>query len=88
MRYFNVDELFILDSVKPNTKITAINYFTWHNFASSKKGYIFIDKIELIFNSIPSILFEINENDEGISLKKTTMLISKLRILKLNLILK
>jgi hypothetical protein len=69
MGYFNIDELFILDSVKIDTEITGVNYYKWHNLAASKNGYVFIDKIELQFNNIPSILFEINENDEGISLK-------------------
>jgi hypothetical protein len=69
MGYFNIDELFILDSVKPNTKITAVNYYKWHNLAASKSGYVFIDKIELQFNNIPSIIFEINETDDGISLR-------------------
>jgi hypothetical protein len=69
MGYFNVDELFILDSIKAETKITGINYYTWHNLAVSKNGYVFIDKIELQFNNIPSILFEINDTDEGIALR-------------------
>ena len=69
MGYFNIDELFILDSVKIDTEITGVNYYKWHNLAASKNGYVFIDKIELQFNNIPSILFEINDNDEGIALK-------------------
>lgn len=69
MGYFNIDELFTLDSIKPNTKIVAVTYYRWHNLAASKNGYVFVDKIELQFNAIPSILLEINETDDGIALK-------------------
>jgi hypothetical protein len=69
MGYFSVDELFTLDSVKPNTEIVAVTYYRWHNLAASKNGYLFVDKIELQFNGIPSILLEINETDDGIALK-------------------
>ncbi|MBA2613060.1 MAG: hypothetical protein H0U95_13910 [Bacteroidetes bacterium] len=69
MTFFIVDELFILDSVKADTKVTGITYYKWNNLAVSKTGYVFIDKIELKFNNIPSILFEINDADDGISLK-------------------
>jgi hypothetical protein len=69
MGYFNIDELFILDSIIAETKISGISYYKWHNLAASKNGYVFIDKIELQFNKIPSILFEINETDDGISIR-------------------
>lgn len=69
MTFFSVDELFILDSVKANTKITDITYYKWNNLAVSKTAYVFIDKIEMKFNNMHSILFEINDTDEGIALK-------------------
>ena len=69
MGYFNIDELFILGSIKIDTKIKDITYYRWHNLTVSKNPYIFIDKIEIQFNNIPSILLEINDTDDGITLK-------------------
>ncbi|TAH03169.1 MAG: hypothetical protein EAZ15_03770 [Sphingobacteriales bacterium] len=69
MGYLSVDELFLIDSVKADTQIVGISYYRWHNLSIPKNAYIFIDKIELSFNNIASILLEINETDDGISLK-------------------
>jgi|GEM_PF-5123153 len=69
MGYLSVDELLIIDSIKADSKITGVNYYRWHNFAVSKTGYVFVDKIEFEFNNLPPILLEINETDDGISIK-------------------
>jgi hypothetical protein len=69
MGHFNADELAILNSIKPDTILTDISYFKWHNLVVAGNAYVFIDKIELQFNNIPSVLLEINETDDGIHAK-------------------
>ncbi len=69
MGYFSVDELSILNDIKANTTIVGVNYYRWHNLAVANDVYIFVDKIEFEFNNRLPILLEINETDDGITLK-------------------
>jgi len=66
--YLSKTELRLLTNINKNNVLKDINYFLWINKSNLENPYVFIDTIELEFETGLPVFFKINENDTGINL--------------------
>ena len=62
---FSNSDLDLVSQIKKQQNITAIFYHFWINLVNPEEKFVFVDTIEIVFDTTDTYFFKINEEDSG-----------------------
>jgi hypothetical protein len=62
---FSKQDLRLVSQIKQHQNISAIFYHFWINLVNPEEKFVFVDTIEIIFDTTDTYFFKINEEDNG-----------------------
>lgn len=62
---FSKQDLELVSKIKQHQNISAIFYHFWINLVNPEEKFVFVDTIEIVFDTTDTYFFKINEEDNG-----------------------
>ena len=68
---FSKQDLILVSQIKKRQNISAIFYHFWINLVNPEEKFVFVDTIEIVFDTTNTYFFKINEEDSGYTISTT-----------------
>ena len=68
---FSKEDLRLVSQIKQHQNISAIFYHFWINLVNPDEKFVFVDTIEIVFDTSDTYFFKINKEDSGYTISTT-----------------
>ena len=68
---FSKQDLILVSQIKKRQNISAIFYHFWINLVNPEEKFVFVDTIEIVFDTTTTYFFKINDEDSGYTISTT-----------------
>ena len=68
---FSKQDLRLVSKIKQHQNISAVFYHFWINLVNPEEKFVFVDTIEIVFDTTDTYFFKINEEDSGYIISTT-----------------